>query len=410
MKYGFPLYFVLAAAACLFVPACGARNDTADTVAPPENVEGEPEFDIAGFEVLEEATTLADLPYLVGHNGAVVKTPCWAITKNTKSWQTENPSVLRDLEKNIGAIQGAVMAWARNALLPSDTSWSTVASWRVALEKPQIVHASLEHVRLLDDQQCIDEQKAALPQKSKTVTTLFGALELHFRSKTPLDAKLLKNMRKAAKKASARLKSVRYEYPRAVDAGGKPLKDEKGRPLFQGPGGELLPRFKIPKPKNRPVFEWKLVFKKPLYVAFGDLPSDVWAREIDPSQCSVNLIFDDATPRVPECAGAKDAGFGVATGGSPGTVVVKVTADGMTVSEEVPFNTRKMIWVAGRVIAWVTPKKLVEGALLNIDSLVLAPGGSPDSAPDSFSKSKKRSPGKKSKQPMNNPPAPPISY
>ncbi len=405
MKHRFLFFLLFAAAPSLFAFACGARNDTVETLAPPEKMEGEPEFDIAGFQVLKEAKTAAVLPYLMGYDGTLVETPCWAVTKNTKSWQTENPSVLKDMEKHDVAIQGAVMAWARNVLLPPDTSWNIVSSWRVALEKPQIVHANLEHIRLLEDQQCIDEQTVALPQKSKTVTTLFGALELHFESKTPLDAKLLKKMRKAARKASARLKSVQYEYPRAVDAGGEPLKDEKGRPLFQGPSGEHLLRFKIPKPKNRPVFEWKLVFRKPLYVAFGDLPSHVWVREVDPLQCSVNLIFDDTTPRVPECAGAKGTGFGVATGGSPETVVVKVTTDGTTVSEEVPFNTRKMIQVAGRVIVWVTPKKLEEGALLNIDSLVLAPDSNSGDAPVSFSKNKKRSSRKKSKRPTSTPPA-----
>ncbi len=410
MKYSFLFFLAFVSTASWFTSACGAGNVKAETPATSRHMEGEPEFHIASFEILKEAATTIDLPYLAGSDGALMDTPCWTVTKNTKSWQTQNPAVLEDLKKNHAAVQSAVMAWAQKELLPASVKSSITTSWQVALEKPEISHVTLTHVRLQKDQQCIDEQTATLPKGSRTVTTLFGALELHFESKTPLDSKLLKNMRKTAKKASGQLKAIRYAYPPAVDAGGKPQKDERGRPLFLGPNGEHMLRFKIPKPKNRPVFKWKLVLMNPLYVAFGDLPSDVWAKEVDPLQCSVNLIFDDATPRVPKCTGAKDAGFGVAAGESTETIVVKVTTDGITVKEEVPFNARKMIQVAGRVIVWVTPKKLEEGALLNVDSLVLAPGSGPDNKPRSFSKDKKRSPPGKSKQPKRPTPPPPISY
>ncbi len=409
MKHVLLLSLVFISAACLFVSACGAKYNSA-TSAPPRNMTGEPEFDIAGFGVLKEATTDAALPYLAGADGVRAETLCYAVTKNIQSWQTKNSSLLENFKKNDAAIKNAITAWIRNAIFVSDAPSNTEASWRIELKKPQIVHTKLENVRLQKDAQCIDEIIDTPHKSNKTVTTLFGALELHFESDTSLNAEILKKMRQAAKKASFRLKTDRYEYPRATDAGGKPLKDEKGRPLFQGPADERLLRHKIPKIKDRPVFTWKLVFSKPLFFAYGDLPSDAWAKELDPMQCSVNLIFDDATPRVPECTSTKDAGFGITASGSKETVIVKVTADGVTVEKEVRFHTREMIQVAGRIIVWVEPKELVEGATLNIDSLVLAPGSGPDNALDSFKKNKKRSPKKKTKTQKKKQFVPPISY
>ncbi|MCP4601477.1 MAG: hypothetical protein GY847_13325 [Proteobacteria bacterium] len=410
MKHFFLLLLLFFIAACSLFTACGAKNGAVESSGSPKNMEGEPQFDIAGFEVFLKATTEADLPYLASADGVRSDIPCFTVTKKTKSWQTKNPSVLEDLSKRDSAIQKAVMAWTRDELLPSGVQPNIEASWRVELKKPQIVHANLDHIRFQEDEQCIDETTATLPALSKTVTTLFGALELNFESEIPLEATVLKKMRQTAKKGPFRLKTTRYEYPRATDASGEPLKDEKGRPLFQGPAGEHLLRHKIPGIKNRPVFKWKLVFNRPLFVAYGDLPSDVWSRELDPIQCSVNLIFDDATPRIPECSGAKDAGFGITNSGSPDTVTVRVTADGVTVSKEVSFNTREMIQVAGRVIVWVKPKKLEEGALLNVDSLVLAPGSGTDDAVKSFVKRKKRPPKRKSNKPKDDPFIPPISY
>ncbi len=402
------VYLILAGNIGLLGTACGPKKESTPAAVAPSKFEDEPEFRIADLTLLGQVTTEAELPYLIGPSGARSETPCYAVTDKPQSWATKNPRVLHGLQNNDATIQSRVIAWAQDQLLPAESS-SNSGGWQVAFEGHTIVHAGIEQVRLAEDAECIDET-AALPAGSMTVTTLFGVRELAFKSAAPIDAATMKKMRGAAKKARHRLKARSFDYPRAEDAAGNPLKDEKGRPLFDGPNGEHLLRSKIPKPKNRPVFEWTLTLGEPLFIAFGDLPGDMWGRELDPARCSVNLIYDDPTPRLPECAESGDAGFGISTGSSPDSVKVKVAADGETVTEEIPFNTRQRLQVAGRVVLWIVAQKLEEGAVLNIDSLVLAPGSGPDGALDSFGGNKKRRPKKGPGAPQRRPSAPPISY
>ncbi len=403
------VYLILAGNIGLLGTACGPKKESTPAAVAPSKFEDEPEFRIADFTLLGQVTSEAELPYLGGLSGQRSETLCFAVTEKTRSWQTKNPRVLQALQNNNDAVQAKIIAWAGDLLLPSGDSSHPGVNWKVAVGGHTIVHTEIDNLRFAEDSECIDET-AALPPSSRTVTTLFGVRELEFKSAIPIDAPTVKKMRGAAKKSRHRLKARAYDYPRAEDAAGNPLKDEKGRPLFAGPNGEHLLRSKIPKPKNRPVFEWTLALGEPLFVAFGDLPDDAWGRELDPARCSVNLIHDDPTPRVPECAESGDAGFGISSGNSPDSVKVKVAADGETTSEEIPFNTRKRLQVAGRVVVWIVAQKLEEGAVLSVDSLVLAPGSSPEGALDSFSGNKKRRPKKNPNAPQRRPSAPPISY
>ena len=115
-----------------------------------------------------------------------------------------------------------------------------------------------------------------------------------------------------------------------------------------------------------------------LWLAWGDLPKESWAKESDPALCSLNLVDYDATPRVPACDKHREAGFGVEPGDEDGPVVLKVASDGVVVKKTAKYGQETMIQAGDRVVVWVTATPIEEGADLKVDSLVLDPGKHPE--------------------------------
>jgi hypothetical protein len=182
----------------------------------------------------------------------------------------------------------------------------------------------------------------------------------------------LVRMKKAAKKLGVKLKEAESYVP-ALDKDGKQIRNQDGKKLYTSPNGELITKKQIPPLKKHVACEWTLSSGAPLYFAFGDLPDKAWARELSPDKCSLNLVFDDVVPRIPECPELNEAGFGVKRGKSPDQVVISVTVDNQTSSAEIPFGRVGMVTAGKRVVVWVRASKIEEGAYLTIDSLVLDP-------------------------------------
>jgi hypothetical protein len=161
-------------------------------------------------------------------------------------------------------------------------------------------------------------------------------------------------------------------YKPAVNENGKKV-FKKGKPLFQAPDGSLVLKRDVPPPAKRPVFEVIVNIPMVLNFAYGDmLPSNI-SYELNSKACEIGLIFDDLTPRAPECLELKDAAFGIQEGDDSSKLIVKM-ADGETTSgTEVEYGKPAMITTGGRVVAWVTASRAEEGARLLIDSIVLQP-------------------------------------
>jgi hypothetical protein len=370
---------------------CGAAQEQADETpakpaVPAADSEGdEPTFRVWSFGVLDEATREAGLPYLIDADGSRLETACYVRARGLKPWETERAKVIGKIESKREGIHQAILEWLEATMLPEGTN---TKGWQTAYEKPTVVHAPDAKLRLAADQQCVDD-KGALPEGSKTVTTLFGAKTLRIKSPAPFEKKLVKQLRKSAKKAKVWLKPIKA-YRRALDEDGDPVSGPDGKKLFLAPDGRLVPAKQIPKGAKRRIYELELSSWAPLWFAFGDLPDDGWAREFGPETCGVNLVFDDATPRAADCDEAAEVGFGVRRG-SEDRVEVRATADGFTAKAEVPFGSVLKLQVSGRVVVWVKPKKILEGALLKVNSLVLDPESAADAPPDSFPKAEWKS-------------------
>lgn len=356
----------------ILVTACGAKEPapTTPTTAAPTD---EPTLEIGTFGVLAEASRDKQLPYLMNGEGRRVETPCFEPVKKTLAWETQHPKVAQYFDAHREAIAATVRAWYKETIYPKEMWGVDLSTWTIEFDEILVRHVPAEKVAFADDQTCISDNETALPAGSKTVTALFGTTHLRFKSDIPLDRGRIKAMKQAAKKKKMQLVALNAYKP-AKDENGKPKLGVNKEKLFNSPTGVLIPKKEVPLPKDRLTVEWKVVMTKPLYVAYGDLPSEMWRREVLPEACEVYLVFDDAIPRVPQCAQFGRAGFGATRAESPDNVIIKVATSEATYKKEVPYNKPSFIQAGGHILVWVTPKAIEEGAHLKIDSLVLKGG------------------------------------
>jgi len=365
---------------------CGAAQEEVEE-PPPATAEvdedvDEPTFRVWTFGVLDEATREAGLPFLIGTDGATLDQPCYQRARGLKPWETRRGEIIEKLGQHGEGIEQAILDWATEVLLPEG---ETTEGWSAEYDRPSVVHAPNDKLRLASDQQCVSD-KGSLPEGSKTVTTLFGAKRVFFKSPQPLSKQLLKRMRRTAKKAKVWFKPLRA-YRRAVDEDGTPVSGPGGEKLFVSPDGRLVPAKQIPKGAKRRVYEIEINSWQPIWFAYGDLPEEAWAEEFVADECHVNLVYDDATPRETDCGEPAGVGFGVRLLGG-GKMEVRVAADGYTAVRQARFDDVEMMQVGGRVVVWVKIEKILEGANLKVNSLVLDPESAAEEPPGSFPKKK----------------------
>ena len=353
--------------------SCGAPPPPPPAAPVPMAAGDEPSFVIAGFEALEEASTASTLPYFSTAGGRPSETPCIAALKDKDAvvWDTANPDVVGSIEANVLPIKAGILRWVVTALAREEDR-SVVSAWQLDIDELTVRHLTGDRVRLDAAQQCFADGSMMLPAGARVVTTLFGAKKILVRSSIPMDKALVNQMKARAKKQNLQLSSV-MTYKRATDEKGRPL-FRKGKPLFVAPSGLQVLQKDVPPVAKRPVYELVVRIPSGLHFAFGWMPASHWKMENVKGQCNLNLIYDDLTPRVPECPQITNVGFGVSEGDDPSKeVIVKVSADAALAQKVVPFDTTALIAVGGRYLVWVTPRRLELGADLEIDAVMLNP-------------------------------------
>ena len=353
---------------------CGA-SEPVKTSAPKkvtQTAADEPPFEVAAIHILPKATEDRILPFVSTSNGTPIETPCLVRSKKSKQWTTTNRQVLNTLRQNQGRISAALMTWLA-ADAPDALPASEVAGWKAVLyeETAMIRHFATDDVRFATPQNCITDTVRMLPQGNEVITTLFGVTGFSLLSPSPMHPDTVKALKNMAQKKRIHIKTV-PTFQRARDAQGKPM-FKKGKPLFEAPDGTLVLKKDVPLPRDRPVFELVFNVPKGIFVAEGNMPRTRFAVHQAPPGCQINLIFDDMTPRVPECLGSSEMGFGVSMAENPGEVVVKIATAFATGEAVIPYDQTAMVQAGGTGFAWVTPRRLEEGAVLQMDTLTLHP-------------------------------------
>lgn len=343
---------------------------TASDAKNVQQVADEPSFEVGGLHMMAAATTESQLPFLTVESGIPVESPCFFRSKKAQQWETLNSHVQQLVQTNATSVSAALISWMTGqlemAIAPADS-----APWTMVVGDLMIRHYATQKVRLQDEQQCFTQQRRSLSGNAKVATTLIGTTAFTIQSKTPISRDLAKKMKKQGGKKGARIKIV-ATYPKATDERGRPV-FQKGKPMFVAPDGTLVKRRDVPPMRKRPIYELQVKVPKGVYVAFGDMPNHYWKAENDAAQCEINLIFDDMTARIPQCTALNDMGFGVAMADESNKVIVKAaTAEG-TAEVEMTYGTVGFIQAGGTGLAWVTPRRLEEGAILEIDTVILHP-------------------------------------
>ncbi|MBN2803892.1 MAG: hypothetical protein JXR91_12430 [Deltaproteobacteria bacterium] len=353
----------------LFFIACGETVVEQRTVSAPPPKLDEPGFQIASFNIMSVAQMFDKLPYLSVDGGKISPVKCFEKEDDVKLWETQNPEVFKYIQANGLAVEEAIKTWLKTELL-NDVN-ADLTNVKIDIDNPAIRNIDEGSIRFDNNFECLSADIKMLPADSKVVTTLFGAKKLILKSASPFEPLLLKKMKKSGAKKNIQVISV-MTYKPAVDENGKKV-FKKGKPLFEAPDGSLVLKKDVPSPAKRPVFEVIIKIPMVLNFAYGDmLPSNI-SYELNSNICEIGLIFDDLTPRAPECLELNDAAFGIQEGDDSSKLVVKMADAESTSGTQVEYGKPAMITTGGRVVAWVTAGRAEEGARLLIDSLVLQP-------------------------------------
>lgn len=375
MKYLIKLMIAASAMALAGLVGCSPAAPV-DTNATGKNVvlkaADEPEFEVAAIIPLARATENRTLPFVADESGAPLETPCLERSTKAKQWTTSNVKVQSALRDSKAQISQAVLAWIQEALADGNPI-AGMGNWQVGLYEETVLirHFATNDVRFNAEQTCITESIRTLPVDREVVTTLFGATGFSVVSPSPMDLDMVKAITKAGRKLRVQIKPV-PTYPRARDENDKPISNN-GIPLFEAPNGTLVRKKDVPRPKDRPVFELRFTVPRGLYLARGTMPASRFEFHAAPAGCTINLIFDDMTPRTVSCLGTTQMGFGVAMGENPDEVMVKAATLDDTGEKELPYDQVGLVQVGGTGFAWITPGRLEEGAVLTVDTLILHP-------------------------------------
>lgn len=325
------------------------------------------------FAALTQATTAAELPVLMGKKGEDF-TPCLK-TSSELSPEDAGPTVAMAIEDNAVAVNQAIRSWFVDALAPIGLTEELAARWQVRVEEPKIATVDFGQIRFDDKQQCVSTDTGFFPKNVKVATTLIGAQKFHFKTDLPIPFDVQEEMKKAVASEKMMMESPAFfAYEPAIDKTGKAVTNHNGEALFMAPGGRFVVEKEVPPPESRTMKEWTITAPRPLYFAYRELPDEAYRREGEQNVCDVHLVWNDLTPRKPECDQFMESSF-VVTKAKTGDVDVTITTDGKNVGATIPFGKTEMLQVSDRILLWLSPTPIEEGVLLRLNSFVLGPRG-----------------------------------
>ncbi|MCP4601823.1 MAG: hypothetical protein GY847_15130 [Proteobacteria bacterium] len=362
---------VICIAAALAAGCGGKKSPETQT---PESVVSSKKADKINYQEfapLPKATTAAELPYILGPEGEE-QIPCFHTAQDIAP-EDAGFEVRNLVKRNSSAVNKAIQRWFVRDLAPAGLSEVMASNWEIEIEDPVFLQVSKETVRFVDDQQCIQPDTGWLPRSMRAVTTLIGARTFNFKTKSPLDIHVQEEMIQAVGMENIIMESpALFVYEPVTDGNGQPVVDHEGQPLFKSPDGKHITEKDVPQPEQRKMKKWTLKAESPIYFAFRELPKDAWRKESKKNICDVFLVWGDVTPRVPECDEFKESSF-VAQKAQGDGVEVSITTGSDNRVENMSYGDTQMMKLSDRIIIWLGLRKIEEGVLLRLNSLVLDP-------------------------------------
>ncbi|MDJ0761402.1 MAG: hypothetical protein QNJ97_00315 [Myxococcota bacterium] len=369
---GFACTLVIAAVMSCFA-GCGG-GQPAKTEAPkqpPKTSAGPSGPDYQLFGPLNKAQAVAELPLLLNEEG-ISYIPCFQMVGDL-SPQASGMEVLDQVRQNARAVSDAIRNWFVEDVMEGDISSSEASRWQIEIEDVEMVSVPSKKLRFDENQRCVDEDSGAFHDDLRPITALIGSRKLRFKSSLPIGLDRQEEMIRAVGMSNIVLESPDiFVWEPMRDTTGNPIVNEHGEILFKSPEGKFVPETQVPPPEQRVMREWTLTADAPIYFGVQEASEEAIRRETKKKKCNVYLVWGDVTPRYPECDEFSEVGF-VASQGKDGSIDIQIKTDNDALSVTAEYKHTAMAQVNDRIILWLKPKKIEEGLLLRVNSLVLNP-------------------------------------
>jgi hypothetical protein len=394
-----PLAFVtLVALVALAAAALGPGCHRGDEEPPPESAADvaprERAADTQVFAPLEEPVAEGTkLPMLVGDSGPIDVACFKALDEQPV---TDATAELEDpLKRSRSSLQRLLRSWFAEKLSSADLEVS-IESWNIEPQEVLAREIDDSSVRFVDDPACIDSSTGWLEDGVHVVAGLFGSKSFQVTTKSPVPRKSADALRKALTDAGLTFETGDFiDYELAVDGEGRPQKGEKGEKMYRSPDEGLVSELEITPPERQRMKTWSITTPEPVFFGYRELSRDAWQRESARDDCNVNIVWNDPVYRESDCPALAGIGFIAAkvgnqveirmksgSGAAPpeppptkagkrGAKATKVDPGVKTFTMDV--NDVEKIQASDRVILWISPVLIEEGALIRVNSLVLDP-------------------------------------
>jgi hypothetical protein len=389
-----PLAIVALAGAAL---SSGCHHGS-DEEPPPETAADEAPApraaDAQVFAPLEEPLAEGTkLPMLVSESGTIDLACFKALDEQHVTDVTAELGA--PLKQSQSSLQRLLRSWFAEKLSSADLDVS-IESWNI--EPQEVVTREIDDssIRFVDDPACIDSSTGWLEDGVHVVAGLFGSKSFQVTTKAPVPRKSADALRKALTDAGLTFETGDFiDYELAVDGEGHPQKGEKGEKMYRSPDEGLVSELEITPPERQRMKTWSITTPEPVFFGYRELSKDAWQREAGRDECNVNIVWGDPTFREADCPALAGIGFVAAkvgdqieirmkTGntaaaveppptkaGKRGAKAVKADPGVKTLTMDV--NDVEKLQASDRVILWISPVLIEEGALIRVNSLVLDP-------------------------------------
>lgn len=386
---------LVALAAAALGPGChrggdeGPPPETAADVAPRGRA-ADPQVFAPLDEPLAEGTAL---PMLVDESGTLDL----ACFKNLDEQPvTDVTAELQDpLNRSAPSLQRLLRSWFAEKLAGADLEVS-IESWNIEPQEVMTREIDDSSVRFVDDPACIDSSTGWLEDGVHVVAGLFGSRSFRVTTKTPVPRASADALRKALTDAGMTFETGDFiDYELAVDGEGRPQKGEHGEKMYRSPDEGLVSELEITPPERQRMKTWSITTQEPVFFGYRELSRDAWRREASRDDCNVNIVWNDPVYRESDCPALGGIGFVAARAGDQveirmktgaaaapdepapakaGKRGVKTTATDRDVKTfTMDVNDVEKVQASDRVILWISPVLIEEGALIRVNSLVLDP-------------------------------------
>jgi hypothetical protein len=206
------------------------------------------------------------------------------------------------------------------------------------------------------------------------VAGLIGARSFRFTSETPIPRKSAEALREEFTKVDLIFETDDLiDYELVVDDEGQPTKGSQGEKLYRSPDMGTVSELDIVTPDRQKMKTWSVTSNELVFFGFRELSNTAWRREAEMDQCNVNIVWNDPTFREPECSEYRASSFKAVKQGDQVEIHMKTADQEEPQVFSLGFEQLKKIQVNDRIILWLSPIEIEEGALIRLNSLVLDP-------------------------------------